>query len=82
MSYRNGVDVEGATHKQVVELIKDGGDKLSLVVISVDAVDAERFENGLSEESCASCRQSLTNIFKNIKIAMSFLFLLDQVIFN
>uniref|UniRef100_A0A915PUB3 PX domain-containing protein n=1 Tax=Setaria digitata TaxID=48799 RepID=A0A915PUB3_9BILA len=55
--YRNGVDVEGATHKQVVELIKDGGDKLSLVVISVDAVDAERFENGLTEESCASCRQ-------------------------
>ncbi|MCP9261162.1 Sorting nexin-27 [Dirofilaria immitis] len=52
----NGVDVEGATHKQVVELIKDGGDKLSLIVISVDAVDAERFENGLTEESCASCR--------------------------
>ncbi|VDN94338.1 unnamed protein product [Brugia pahangi] len=52
----NGVDVEGATHKQVVELIKDGGDKLSLVVISVDAVDAERFENGLTEETCASCR--------------------------
>ncbi|EJW77773.1 hypothetical protein WUBG_11315, partial [Wuchereria bancrofti] len=49
----NGVDVEGATHKQVVELIKDGGDKLSLIVISVDAVDAERFENGLTEETCA-----------------------------
>lgn len=46
----NGVNVEGATHKQVVELIKDGGDRLTLVVISVDSIDAERFE-GSNEES-------------------------------
>ncbi|VDN03712.1 unnamed protein product [Thelazia callipaeda] len=52
----NGVDVEGATHKQVVELIKDGGDQLALVVISVDAVDAERFDGGFIEENSASYR--------------------------
>ncbi|VDK75456.1 unnamed protein product [Gongylonema pulchrum] len=52
----NGVNVEGSMHKQVVELIKDGGDQLSLVVISVDAVDAERFEGGLIEESSAIYR--------------------------
>lgn len=34
-SFRNGVNVEGATHKQVVDLIKSGGDKLTLTVISV-----------------------------------------------
>lgn len=33
--YRNGVNVEGATHKQVVDLIKSGGDVLTLTVISV-----------------------------------------------
>lgn len=32
---RNGVNVEGATHKQVVDLIKSGGDVLTLTVISV-----------------------------------------------
>jgi sorting nexin-27 len=37
----NTVNVEGATHRQVVELIKDGGDKLELVVISVDADEVE-----------------------------------------
>ncbi|VDD95508.1 unnamed protein product [Enterobius vermicularis] len=49
----NGVNVEGATHKQVVQLIKDGGDRLSLVVISVDAIDAERFD-GDSVEDCST----------------------------
>lgn len=33
--FRNGVSVEGATHKQVVDLIKSGGDVLTLKVISV-----------------------------------------------
>nr|CAD7393226.1 unnamed protein product [Timema cristinae]CAD7425636.1 unnamed protein product [Timema monikensis] len=33
--YRNRVNVEGATHKQVVDLIKSGGDVLTLTVISV-----------------------------------------------
>lgn len=33
--YRNHVNVEGATHKQVVDLIKSGGDCLTLTVISV-----------------------------------------------
>ncbi|XP_064475115.1 sorting nexin-27-like [Ornithodoros turicata] len=40
----NGVNVEGATHKQVVDLIKSGGDKLTLTVISVTAQEAERLE--------------------------------------
>lgn len=35
VSFSNNVNVEGATHKQVVELIKSGGDVLSLTVISV-----------------------------------------------
>uniref|UniRef100_A0A915AX26 Sorting nexin-27 n=2 Tax=Parascaris univalens TaxID=6257 RepID=A0A915AX26_PARUN len=52
----NGVNVEGATHKQVVELIKEGGDRLVLVVISVDAVDAERFDGGPADETCATYR--------------------------
>lgn len=41
---RNGVTVEGATHKQVVDLIKSGGDVLTLTVISVTQQEAERLE--------------------------------------
>uniref|UniRef100_A0A0N5AIJ2 Sorting nexin-27 n=1 Tax=Syphacia muris TaxID=451379 RepID=A0A0N5AIJ2_9BILA len=52
----NGISVEGATHKQVVQLIKDGGDKLSLVVISVDAVEAERFDGDSLEDCDSKCR--------------------------
>nr|XP_042901715.1 sorting nexin-27 [Parasteatoda tepidariorum] len=40
----NGINVEGATHKQVVDLIKSGGDKLTLTIISVTAQEAERLE--------------------------------------
>ncbi|CAH0381199.1 unnamed protein product [Bemisia tabaci] len=40
----NGVSVEGATHKQVVDLIKSGGDVLTLKVISVTPQEAERLE--------------------------------------
>ncbi|XP_063432781.1 sorting nexin-27-like isoform X1 [Mytilus trossulus] len=40
----NGVSVEGSTHKQVVDLIKSGGDKLTLTVISVPDQVAERLE--------------------------------------
>uniref|UniRef100_A0A1I8A6N0 Sorting nexin-27 n=1 Tax=Steinernema glaseri TaxID=37863 RepID=A0A1I8A6N0_9BILA len=50
----NGVDVEGATHKQVVELIKDGGDRLLLLVISVDASEIDRFDSSAVEET-SSC---------------------------
>ncbi|TKR93963.1 hypothetical protein L596_008321 [Steinernema carpocapsae] len=50
----NGVDVEGATHKQVVELIKDGGDRLLLLVISVDASEIDRFDSSNMEET-SSC---------------------------
>nr|CAD7193834.1 unnamed protein product [Timema douglasi] len=42
--YRNRVNVEGATHKQVVDLIKSGGDVLTLTVISVTQQEAERLE--------------------------------------
>lgn len=33
--FSNGVNVEGAEHRYVVELIKQGGDVLKLTVISV-----------------------------------------------
>ncbi|XP_029179527.2 sorting nexin-27-like [Acropora millepora] len=41
----NGVNVEGATHKHVVNLIKKGGDRLTLVVISVSQHEAEKLES-------------------------------------
>lgn len=65
INFRNGVNVEGATHKQVVELIKEGGDKLSLVVISVNALDAERFEGGLIEETGSSYRYFIIFWYNN-----------------
>ena len=37
--------MEGATHKHVVNLIKKGGDKLTLVVISVSSHEAEKLES-------------------------------------
>lgn len=40
----NGTNVEGATHKQVVDLIKSSGDKLVLTVISVTPREAEKLE--------------------------------------
>ncbi|KAK4036695.1 sorting nexin-27 [Daphnia magna] len=40
----NGSSVEGSTHKQVVDLIKSGGDVLLLTVISVSTKEAERLE--------------------------------------
>lgn len=42
--FRNNVNVEGATHRQVVELIKSCGDTLTLTVISVSEDEAERLE--------------------------------------
>ena len=42
--YRNGHNVEGATHRQVVDLIKAGGNTLSMRVISVPARDAQRLD--------------------------------------
>lgn len=42
----NGISVEGAQHKQVVDLIKSGGDKLTLTVISVTPREAEKLEPG------------------------------------
>lgn len=44
LSFSNGVNVEGATHKQVVDLIKSGGDCLTLTVISVTPQEADRLE--------------------------------------
>ncbi|XP_023329887.1 sorting nexin-27 [Eurytemora carolleeae] len=43
----NGTSVEGASHKQVVELIKVSGDTLNLCVVSVseDEADRNRFDN-------------------------------------
>ncbi|CAJ0946536.1 unnamed protein product, partial [Mesorhabditis belari] len=55
----NAVNVEGATHKQVVELIKHGGDQLKMLVISVPDSEANRFENG--EESTISFRHDYSD---------------------
>lgn len=43
LHFRNHVNVEGATHKQVVDLIKSGGDCLTLTVISVSAQVSKLF---------------------------------------
>ncbi|KAJ1371850.1 hypothetical protein KIN20_033881 [Parelaphostrongylus tenuis] len=48
----NGVNVEGATHRHVVDLIKHGGDRLTMIVISVEDSEVDRFECG--EESVIS----------------------------
>uniref|UniRef100_A0A0K0E369 PDZ domain-containing protein n=1 Tax=Strongyloides stercoralis TaxID=6248 RepID=A0A0K0E369_STRER len=40
----NGNNVEGATHRQVVELIKNGGDKLRLLVISIPEYEYHEIE--------------------------------------
>ena len=37
--------MEGSTHKHVVDLIKKGGDKLTLVVISVSEQEAEKLDS-------------------------------------
>lgn len=43
LNFRNGANVEGATHKQVVQQIKNGGDRLQMVVISVEDPDMDRY---------------------------------------
>lgn len=42
----NGVNVEGATHKAVVDLIKSGNEELTLTVISVSPHEAAKLEPG------------------------------------
>uniref|UniRef100_A0A915L5I5 Sorting nexin-27 n=1 Tax=Romanomermis culicivorax TaxID=13658 RepID=A0A915L5I5_ROMCU len=42
----NNVNVEGSNHKQVVDLIKAGGDKLVLTVISVYPSEYEKYDSG------------------------------------
>ncbi|XP_031574129.1 sorting nexin-27-like isoform X2 [Actinia tenebrosa] len=44
----NGENVEGATHKHVVELIKKGGSHLKLVVISVSQSESEKLDSDSS----------------------------------
>ncbi|KRY32387.1 Sorting nexin-27 [Trichinella spiralis] len=41
----NGVNVEGATHKQVVDLIKSSGDELILTVISLSPSEQDRLDS-------------------------------------
>ncbi len=50
----NGQSVEGATHKQVVDLIKSCGDALTLTVISVTPEEAERLEPAHSHSAAVS----------------------------
>lgn len=42
----NGVSVEGATHKQVVDLIRAGEKELVLAVLSVPSQEADGLEGG------------------------------------
>ena len=52
------MNVEGSTHKQVVDLIKSGGDVLLLTVISVST------KVSIRESVCAFCRsQSVSDTF-------------------
>lgn len=44
LSYRNGVNVEGATHKQVVDLIRAGEKELILTVLSVPPHEADNLD--------------------------------------
>lgn len=47
----NGINVEGVTHRRVVELIREGGDQLRMKVISVDTAEIERDNTMYAEES-------------------------------
>lgn len=51
---RNGVNVEGATHKQVVDLIRAGERELVLAVLSVPPQEADCLDPGddVSAQSC------------------------------
>ena len=42
--FSNSESVEGATHKHVVELIKSGGRKLSLVVLSLPPSEVSKLD--------------------------------------
>lgn len=48
---RNGVNVEGATHKQVVDLIRTSEKELVLAVLSVPPLEADGLDSG--EDSSA-----------------------------
>lgn len=41
----NGINVDGSTHKQVVDLIKSGGDYLTLIVLSMPSDEINRVMN-------------------------------------
>lgn len=49
----NGVNVEGATHKQVVDLIRAGERELVLAVLSVPQAETDSLE--AADESPAAC---------------------------
>lgn len=51
---RNGVNVEGATHKQVVDLIRAGERELVLAVLSVPPQEADCLDPG-DDGSAQSC---------------------------
>ncbi|KAI6198155.1 hypothetical protein M3Y94_01311400 [Aphelenchoides besseyi] len=55
----NGVAVEGSTHRQVVELIRQGGDRLELMVISVGAEMLE--DEMFADESMPSFKYDYTD---------------------
>jgi len=66
---RNGINVDGATHKQVVDLIKSGGDYLILVVVSMPSDEVTRSftsdpthnNNNHSDDSSSSSANDYTD---------------------
>ncbi|VDK50077.1 unnamed protein product [Cylicostephanus goldi] len=48
----NGVNVEGATHRHVVDLIKHGGDRLTMIVISVEDSEVDNSNYTSCQISC------------------------------
>ena len=51
MLFSNKVEVEGADHKRVVELIREGKDSLELVVISVTPSEARKLDGPVDATS-------------------------------
>jgi hypothetical protein len=64
LCYRNGVTVEGATHKQVVDLIKSGGDVLTLTVISVT-------QQVSSQRLCVKYSDAITNFRYDLLLSIT-----------
>ena len=62
----NDVSVEGATHRQVVELIKSSDQVLKLTVISIAPEVAEKLENNIDSTGSSHGGMQTIGRFKNL----------------